>query len=143
MMINEIKTRLRLHHLFNEKEKIAKNYHMDKNKISSPNEKGAALAEASFQNDLVQDEIDTLITRHLTRRASRLFVPVPDPSEALMWRPNEYSLGSVLTNHGIVELRRRIREETEASRTLFITILTSLTGIIGALTGLVAIFMKK
>jgi len=140
-MFESLKADLKIFRLFKKKDNIYKRYLLDIKGVSA-NEKREIGGEASTADSLVEEQIDSLITSHLIRRARRLFIPVPARSEEDMWNKLSYESGRTLTAHGITELRKRIRSENRDRRGVLIAVLSTLTGIIGALTGLVAIFMK-
>jgi len=94
-----------------------------------------------FQYDV---ERKALITRHLAGQANRYFVPWPSIEKGSpYWEESYYSAGShVLTEEGIKKVRTEIREEKRARRESAVAWIAIITGLIGALTGLMAIILK-
>lgn len=76
-------------------------------------------------------------------KARRRFVPIPSRETDEMWEQcDTISNRYVLTDKGISQLRSSLRKEFKAQVELIVTVLAVLTGIIGAITGLVAVIMK-
>ena len=74
-------------------------------------------------------------------------MPIPhrcssDGSESLFWYTGRQTGGEYLTNEGIKALRKEIRQESNAlheDRSKWVVWVTAATGLIGAITGLVAL----
>lgn len=104
-----------------------------------------------FEIELIEEEEDQLLSAQLIRKAKHLRVPIPrrfndDGAPSPHWYEGNYLGGWYLTNDGISKLREEIRKELRArhdSRVLWVTWISALTGVIGALTGLLAIISKK
>ena len=101
--------------------------------------------EMRFELDLQREEADGYLTRRLLHSAMRLRVPVPSPyneSGGLsdQWYEGSQTGGRYLTFGGIRALRKEIRRERKERYSLLITVLAAITGVIGALTGLVVAF---
>jgi len=80
------------------------------------------------------------VTDYLIDEARRNFVPIPDRDEPGMWEEcHQLSLRQVLTNKGVSILRQSLREERKSRHEWWILALSTLVGIIGALTGLIAV----
>jgi len=100
-----------------------------------------------FEIDLNDEEEDAYLTRKLLAKARRLRVPVPhrhneDKTEADHWYEGHYTGRWYLTSSGISALREEIRRELKArheGRAHWVVWLSALTGLIGAITGLVAL----
>lgn len=91
---------------------------------------------------MLTDEIARLVTDHLTEYANRLFIRTPERTDQTMWRESSCGEGRLLTDQGIFTLRVGVRAEQKERREFLVTVLASLIGIIGAITGLVAVFHK-
>lgn len=97
--------------------------------------------------DRHDEEEDVFITKKLLAKASRLRVPIPDrykegKIESEYWYESYHTGKWSLTNHGVAALREEIRRELKARhelRSQWIVWLSVLTGVIGAITGLVAL----
>ena len=93
-----------------------------------------------FEVGIIQEEIDMLITSHLRAKANHLLVPIPECDDENMWTEcNKISRQKVLTTRGINSLKSAIRKEKKERLELPITLAMLLIGIIGAITGLIAI----
>ncbi len=140
-------TQFRLWQLFSEKYCIRDRHlrHIaDARKRRAGNEELLALDhDAWIDESEIQDSIDSLVTSHLLRKANRRFLPIPERSEAGSWRKIAFSSRRVLTAHGVTTIREAIRSESKHRRDAIILFLSTLTGIIGALTGLLAVFLTK
>ena len=93
--------------------------------------------EAMFETDLIDFDIDSLMTSKLSRLAKQYFVPVPSMDEELYWK--EYpaiSPGKVLSAEGVSKLRDAIREERKRRREGVISMIDSFAKIAAILTGL-------
>ncbi len=96
-----------------------------------------------FEVTMAEEEISTLITNYLRKKAYKLFVPLPEFENEQMWTQcNKISDQKVLTYLGINTVTKAIREERKGKVELFLMIITSLTGIIGAIIGLIAIIKR-
>lgn len=103
-----------------------------------------------FELELQREEEDAYLTRQLLRKARHLRIPIPlnnDDGDAKSdrWYEGSQTGGLYLTVNGIRELREEIRHELKARhehRAQFVVWLSAITGIIGAVTGLVAVLQK-
>ena len=104
-----------------------------------------------FEIDLYDEEEDSHLTKKLLAKARRLRVPVPhryndDKTESEHWYEGQYTVRWYLTTSGFSALREEIRREVKArheARAHWVVWLSGLTGIIGAVTGLVALLIHK
>ncbi len=98
----------------------------------------------------LQDE-DAHLTKQLLRKARALRVPIPhsrneDGTISNQWYEGSQTGGRYLTVSGIKALREEIRCESKAhheSRAQLVVWLSALTGVIGAITGLIALMAQK
>lgn len=145
-MISEIKFRWKLHKLFAEQDALHKTYDSlikKARKEKSPqNELSDLYSEASFEDSLLKDSIDSTVTRFWTREAQRQFVPIPDRKEGEFWKRSQVDEEWQLTALGISSIRTAVREETKHSREIWAILGTVITGAIGAATGLIAILKQ-
>lgn len=116
------------------------------------NEKVESLESAHrFEIDLDDEEEDAHLTKALLGKARRLRVPVPhryneDKTESEHWYEGHYTGRWYLTSRGVAALREEIRREIKArheGRAHWVVWLSALTGVIGAVTGLVALLAHK
>jgi len=104
-----------------------------------------------FEIDLHDEGEDAHFTRMLLRKARRLRVPIPhryndDKSESDHWYEGHYTGSWYLTTKGVATLREEVRRELKArheARSQWVMWLSALTGVIGTVTGLVALLMHK
>lgn len=94
--------------------------------------------------DLIDEEIDTLISDYYREQASRLLIPLPplnaDDDPDGCWERNHQLGNLVLTRKGIFQIRSAIRDEKSARRDSILVWVTPVLGVIGAITGLVAVW---
>lgn len=113
------------------------------NKENKKREERRDLEQESYHElGIIDDEIKMLVSRRLISVANRYFLPTPD---FLGDHWEECDFGRYLTNEAMKELRAEIRKERAEKRqdwqgALFW--ISGLTGIIGAITGLVAVLKK-
>jgi hypothetical protein len=104
-----------------------------------------------FEIAMHDEEEDEYVTKQLLSKARQLRVPVPhrynqDSKASEHWYQGHYMGGWNLTRHGVTALRDEIRREAKARhelRSQWIVWLSCLTGLTGAITGLVALLMSK
>ena len=114
-------------------------------------EKVASLeSDHQFELQLDREEEDERLTRFFLRQARRLHVPTPsfegeDGKESEYWYEGPLTYRRLLTTVGIAKLRDEIRKERKArheSRAIWVPWLSAITGLAGAITGLVAILKQ-
>jgi hypothetical protein len=101
--------------------------------------------------DLYDEEEDFYLTNNLLAKARRLRVPIPhryndDKTESEHWYQGQYIGKWYLTTIGFSSLRDEIRREEKArheARAHWVVWLSALTGVIGAITGLIALLVHK
>lgn len=99
--------------------------------------------QSCFEESIIDEEIAILATDNLIRKAKRRFMPIPSHDTDGMWvQCNTISNRYVLTNQGISQLRSSLHKERKEHAELVVMVLAVLTGIIGAITGLVAVIIK-
>lgn len=104
-----------------------------------------------IEMELHEEDEDAYTTKQLLARARRLRVPIPrrhlsDGQESEHWYESNYTGRWYLTTLGIAALRSEIRSEIKArheSRSHWVVWLSAITGIVGAITGLVAVIGGK
>lgn len=97
-----------------------------------------------YELDLIDAEIACLSTCYHISVAEKMALPTPTLStESDLWEKSDYTGKWYLSNNGIAEIRRSIRTERKEKRENFgfwATMLTTmLIGVIGAVTGLIAV----
>jgi len=91
------------------------------------------------EDSFYEAEIHQLWTRYLQERAERLMLPLPSLDDESSWEKSHVVPGYLLTRKGIDEVRKSIRNEVQERRSGWLTWLAALTGLIGAISGLVAV----
>jgi hypothetical protein len=146
-MIDTLKYRGRLSRLYVKRDKARKDYRKDiaeakKQKENTEKIEGL-LNEAWFTDDEYQDEITSLVTDHLRQKARKLMLPLPNYSDEESWEQSKFSNRYILTEKGIFDLKTKIRNEQKEILQLYLPWLTLIVGVIGALTGLFAVILRK
>jgi hypothetical protein len=116
-------------------------------KGASPDEKLGILEDAAFETDMAQEQIQIILSARLFHEANRLGIPSPrytDPDSDLWERSHK---GQVyLSIKGQSELRSSIRAENkerwEARASILKDIAVPIAGLIGAITGLIAVIRR-
>ncbi|MGD0649986.1 MAG: hypothetical protein ABSA97_02395 [Verrucomicrobiia bacterium] len=94
----------------------------------------------------IEEELNLLETRRLVNEAQRLRLPVPDKptgdTEDDNWIRGDLSEQWCLKAEGYSKIRAQIRIEREERREALMALATIITGIIGALMGLVAVWRR-
>jgi hypothetical protein len=100
----------------------------------------------SFDIDMIDDEILALRSRYLISKAFKRFLPTPGVSEKDgMWEHSNFTGKYHLTEEGIREVHGMIRKDTKEIMELlsyWSPWIGLLIGLIGAITGLVAIIKR-
>ena len=107
--------------------------------------------EHRFEIAMHDEEEDAYFIEKLIRRARKLRVPIPhryneDQSESEFWCEGNNTGSWFLTTRGFAALREEIRKELKArheTRSHWVVWLSALTGLIGAITGLVALMSHR
>lgn len=125
---------------------------IDRARLAKDNEKIQSLEiDRRFEIEQIEEEDNQLLSGQLIRQARRLRVPIPhrfkeDGKPSEHWYEGQYLGGWYLTNEGVARLRDEIRKERRArqdSRAHWVVWVSALTGVIGALTGLIAVLTRK
>lgn len=97
----------------------------------------------SVNLNIIDGELVYLKTRYLISIAENMSLPTPELNEKYgMWEESHYTDKWQLTNKGITEIRRLIRQERKEKLEFVSHWATILIGIIGAITGLIAVIMR-
>lgn len=115
-------------------------------KTGNPDETECAQSDWRFENALIDEEENQVVSQNLIREARRHRIPLPpyDVNETGegYWEEGQAFGGKYLNDHGVLKLRKEIRVERKADNELrahWIAWLAALTGVIGAVSGLIAI----
>lgn len=146
-MISILIFRFQLSQHFAEQDRVRKDY---TRRIENARKQGVhseeleqLISEAWMEETLIADEVNLLVTRFWLRRAQRLFVPTPDRQNREMWGECRNRPNPILTEKGICAVRATVRDEEKASREVWMLAVTGITGVIGSLTGLLAVLLAK
>lgn len=145
-MIDRFKYRWQLNRLLHKRKKTERYYDKllknAKKEGQKRDEIEALRQEAGSEYFDIQDEIDLLITSNLLRVAEKLILPIPKSDNAEMWEESRYFSRKVLTKKGVAKLRTAIRDERKDKRDAYLPWIAGLTGLIGAITGLLAVILR-
>lgn len=97
----------------------------------------------AHEDDIIEYEIRSISTRYYTRVARRLLVSVPSMGDSKYWIEDDTFGGHLLNAAGIKLVRERIREEVNARWEFALKWATLSIGVIGALTGFMAVLLAK
>lgn len=113
------------------------------NKHESREQIAALTSDYRFEDDIIEDEINMMISRYWISKAQHLFLPTPSKEDPTMWsEASNMPDRKVLTHEGITKIRSQVRAERKEQMEMCLPWLTALTGLIGVLIGLVAILRK-
>jgi len=146
-MIDYIRYRMALRRLSKQKRKIRKTYAKSLASAraagNNMNDLRALESEAWFEESMIAEEIALLITDFLVSKADKHFISTPSRKEEGMWEQcDKISERFVLTKAGISAVRTSIRAEAKERRDLILPVIAALTGVIGTVTGLIAVLKK-
>ena len=92
---------------------------------------------------IVDDQIHRLVTNRLWEQAKKAMIPIPKQKDEGMWEETETRPGSYhLSVEGINVLRAALRKENRERWDVAVKLIVLLTGLVGAVTGLLAIILK-
>ncbi|MEO9786267.1 MAG: hypothetical protein ABJF67_01465 [Aurantimonas coralicida] len=99
--------------------------------------------EAWEMSKIHEDAIYLHITNHLRQVSNRMFLPMPAMDDEAAWfRRTDYHR-RVLSDAGIATVRSRIRREHKERSEVGLAWLAGATGVLGALTGLLAVYLSN
>jgi hypothetical protein len=134
---------------------LQKAFQQDREKLAkekAPHEQFYALdSQEYFEVREIETELDMEQSRQLFDKARELDVETPKPADGEMWISDDHIGRIWLTAKGRATVRKAIDEEkarrfevrTRLVTKLIIPLLAGLIGIIGAMTGLVAVLQHK
>lgn len=105
-----------------------------------------ALASYSLEYQLISEKIDFLKSRYLISKANKLSLPVPTAyakENEDYWERSQYDGKYYLSEKGYHSLQAAIRKEQKERLEVIIPIITAITGLIGVVIGLVAVFKSN
>jgi hypothetical protein len=98
------------------------------------------LALRYYECNEIEQSIRLLTTRTLVRTAKRLSLPIPAWKDKAMWE-EDYG-DRYLTTLGVQTIRKQIRDERKEKRDSWLPWVCAITGLIGALIGLISAYHK-
>lgn len=102
------------------------------------------ISEAMFERDYIDDAISNLSSRHVRLLAERYLIPIPEfDTDSSDWIESKIDGRFRLSDQAIATLRSDIRRERKERHEHTLMWLAALTGIIGALTGLVVVIQTS
>ncbi|MBI5453613.1 MAG: hypothetical protein HY956_03195 [Deltaproteobacteria bacterium] len=100
-------------------------------------------AAERFEFSRIDDEISYLNGRFLINKAERMSIPTPPITDKDdLWESSNYTGRWFLTTKGIAKVRQLIRQEQKVRLEIASHWAGIIIGIIGAITGLIAVIMK-
>ena len=146
VMINYFKFKFALAKLYREKERMIKAYHLALHEAQAKRENRERIAEITrdygFEDEMIEDEINLANSDYWLSKAHRLFLPIPAKEDLTMWNETTISDRRALKRKGITEIRSQVRGERKEQMALWLPRLAALTGLVGTLTGLLAVLKK-
>ncbi|MCH4878521.1 hypothetical protein EQV97_14125 [Pseudomonas sp. TMW22090] len=107
-----------------------------------PREPGDDWQHYVEESDNIFEWRQLVLTKYISRKADELHVPLPDRSDKSLWETVEFdndpSQPKYLTQKGLVEARRLIREEQKAKREAIAFWVPIFFGSAGMITGIIA-----
>ena len=146
-MIEYIKFKLALRKFNKYIESVRKKYNEDvsvaKKEKKSNDDIRFIEHNAWHEERMYNEEISIIVTQYLLSKARKHFLPIPPREESEMWEQcNQISTQFVLTNAGVTKVRSFLRTESKERKEVILTYIAAFTGLIGAATGLIAVFGK-
>ena len=112
-------------------------------------EKGIQAEKAFYQEDTdhyeswaTDEEISVLHTNYLRSVAEKMLLPYPRNITDVEWDKGDFTDKYYLKNEVVAKLRSAIRNEKKERMELFRNWVTILIGLIGAMTGLIAVLKR-
>ncbi len=99
-------------------------------------------AEYLLEIHAIEYERRLMAQHRLIYKASRLLLPIPSLENKEIWEEDEYDSVRLLKPASVDDLRIAIRNELKARRDLLIGWIIPLIGLIGAITGLLAVWFR-
>ncbi len=100
------------------------------------------ISEMFMETGMIEEEVKSLISRKWIQKAEKLFLPMPSYAENDCWETGNYTERRFLTPIGINKIRSLVRDEISAQRKAILEWVIPVIGLIGAVTGLVAVIFN-
>ncbi|MGC5779496.1 hypothetical protein [Methylobacterium sp. NFXW15] len=142
-MLQAIQDKHKLRRLQKERRKIDREW---TERVRASDREGGFTPTVRREHALIREQIDYEISRHITEvlrnQAEYYFIPFPEYDDETSWQDNGDQRMPTLSPKGVLEVRSAIRKERKEAWEFWAGRLTTATGLIGALIGLVAVFKK-
>ncbi len=146
--MNYISYRISLFKLNRQRNKVDKYYKKEYQEAKKTGD-GSKIQEvgslASFELQEVDDEIQYLEQRYIIDRARHMLLAVPsiiDQEKGGLWTQSNTTGKWLLTTEGLRQLRAAVRTEKKERTDSLSRVITIIVGLIGAITGLIAVIMN-
>lgn len=127
--------------LLEEKRRTVSHFQSLRKEAEDSDEREYLLNGEKHEVGMIDDEIYSLETQYLLEQARNLLLPMPKHDEnEEYWEKSQFTRLYQLTRHGMQELRSTIRSEKRARREWIAVWVAGLIGLIGAISGLVALW---
>lgn len=100
------------------------------------------MTEIAVQRDFIRDEVESLRTGRLLRRAKNLGLPVPPYSDQRFWESNRQTGNYYLTDNGQSEFCRSIRKAERERYDEWARWALLAIGLLGMLTGFLSVLYR-
>jgi hypothetical protein len=143
--MNYLSYRLSLNKLYRKRNRIDKYYkkqYEEAKKEKNSKKREEISSYASMELNVIDDDIFYLEHRYLTSVATRLLLSIPpfvSEEKGGLWEQSQLTGKWHLTSEGIRKLRGEIRTEKKERTDLLSRWIAIIIGLIGAITGLVAV----
>ncbi|HEY1719482.1 MAG TPA: hypothetical protein VGH42_14475 [Verrucomicrobiae bacterium] len=146
-MINYFKFKFALAKLHREKGRMIKAYHIALHEAHANHQNREQIEEITssyrFETDMIEDEINLMISDYWISKVQRLGIFTPWSEDRTIWNEtNSIPDRRVLPQKGVSEIRSQIRAERKAQMEMWLPWITVLTGLVGALIGLLTVLKK-
>jgi hypothetical protein len=101
------------------------------------------IGEMFAETGIIEEEIKSILSRKWIQKAEKLMLPIPDYDDDECWEKGVYTQSRFLKAKGITKIRNLVREENSAQRKGILDWVIPIIGIIGAVTGLLAVVLSK
>ena len=139
--------KFKINSLFNQRKKIidayAKEYKALNNKDKHSDEVCCLLAEEQSELDIIDYAIENTDTTFYLKKARKNFIDLSSTSKSDLWMESSLDPSrKVLNDKAISLIRKIVSKENKKKIEITSQIITSVTGLLGAIIGLLAILSK-
>lgn len=137
-----------INRLYKRKRKIEKAYQSEIEAAYEQQKKANEIESikscAYHEVKMIDEEISLIVTDYWLKVSNKHFLPLPSAKENDMW--DECTIMSkrrVLTNTGVTKIRNEFKDYKEGRFNMELKVIAAITGMVGAVTGLLAIILSK